>query len=105
MTWHRIAGVSELPESGLFRAEADGKGILLVKTGGKLFATQLRCAHEDDDLSTGTLEDGKIVCGFHFASYDPNSGKLVTPPQDGGDAGSLKTYSVKAENDDVLVDI
>ncbi len=105
MTWHKAALIDEVADNALTRVEVQGREILLVRSGGNIFATQLRCTHEDDDLSSGTLEDGRIVCGFHYATYDPQSGDVVAPPQDGGEASRLMTYGVRVEQGEVLVDI
>lgn len=105
MTWQKVASLAELPENGLFRGVAGSTGILIVRMGDSLFATQLNCTHEDDDLSGGTLEDGNIVCGFHYATYDPRSGAVIAPPQGGGEAAQLRTYEVKAVGDDVMVNL
>lgn len=105
MVWHRATAEKELPPNGMTRIEALGKEILLVRIGENVYATQLRCTHEEDDLSNGTIEEGNIVCGFHFANFNPASGEVVAHPQDGGEAFPLKTYSVKIENGDILVDL
>jgi nitrite reductase/ring-hydroxylating ferredoxin subunit len=105
MAWHVAANIDELPEAGLFRAEVEGKEILLIRTADRIFATSLRCTHENDDLSTGTLENGNIVCGFHYATYSPSTGEVLAGPQDGGDARPLQTFSVKIEGSAVMVDV
>ncbi len=104
MTWQRVAALDELPENGLLKAATSDGDILLVRIGGSVFATQLNCTHESDDLSGGTVEDGKIVCGFHYASFDPGTGGVVSQPQDGGEASGLKIYPVRTENGDIMVD-
>ncbi|MBX8631761.1 MAG: Rieske (2Fe-2S) protein [Thermoplasmata archaeon] len=105
MTWYRAAQLNSINQSGLLRAEVGGKEILLIRSGNNLYATSLRCTHENDDLSSGTLEDGNIVCGFHFATYSPATGEVISPPQDGGEATPLKTYRVKIEGEDIMVEI
>ena len=105
MVWHKALADKEMPANGMARIEAPGKNLLLVKIGEKVYATQLKCTHEDDDLSGGTIEGGNIVCGFHFATYSPATGEVIAPPQDGGEARPLKTYPVKIENGDILVDV
>jgi 3-phenylpropionate/trans-cinnamate dioxygenase ferredoxin subunit len=105
MVWKKVCDISSLPQSGLTRAEVDGQELLVVSMDGKYFVTQLRCTHEQDDLSNGMLENGNIVCGFHYATFNPASGEVVSQPQDGGEATPLKTYSVKIEAGELLVDL
>lgn len=105
MAWHRATSLTEIPENGLQRVEVEGTELLIVKIGEKIFATQLRCTHKDDDLSAGTIENGNIVCSYHYATYNPATGEVLSPPEDGGEARALRTYGVKTEGDDVLVDV
>lgn len=100
-----MVSISEMPGYGLLRVELEGNEILLIRVGDRFFATSLRCTHENDDLSTGMLEDGKIVCGLHFATYDPATGEVISPPQDGGEARPLKTYPVRVEGQEIMVDL
>ncbi|MEM3851718.1 MAG: Rieske 2Fe-2S domain-containing protein [Methanomassiliicoccales archaeon] len=105
MTWVKVAEISSLPPEGLTRADANGVPVLIVTTGGKIYATQGLCTHEMDDLSNGSLENGNIVCGFHYATFQPSTGEVISQPQDGGEATPLKTYAVKIEDGKVLVDL
>ena len=105
MVWQSVAKLSEIPASGLFKCETGSTEILIIRSGEKLFATSLRCTHENDDLSNGTLEDGKLVCSFHYASFNPSTGDVLSAPDDGGDVKPLKTYSIKVDNGEVMVDI
>lgn len=104
MSWHKVGSLSDIADNGLTRAEVEGTELLIVRMGERLFATQLRCTHEDDDLSKGTLEDGKIVCSYHYATYDPADGEVMSQPQNGGEATKLRTYGIKLEDGEVLVD-
>lgn len=104
MTWQKVANLSEVPENGLAKFATSSGEILLIRMGERLFATQPNCTHESDDLSGGSLEDGKLVCGFHYAAFDPATGEALGQPQDGGAATALRTYAVRTENGDVLVD-
>lgn len=105
MTWQKVGVLSDFADNGLSRAEVQGTEILIIRMGENLSATQLRCTHEDDDLSKGTLEDGKIVCSYHYATYDPSTGEVLSQPQDSGEATRLKTYAIKLVNGEVLVDL
>ena len=105
MTWQKVADLSGLPANGLARLTTSSGEILLIRMDEKLFATQLNCTHESDDLSGGSLEEGKLVCGFHYASFDPATGEAIGQPEGGGRATALRTYAVRTENGNVLVDV
>ena len=105
MTWQKVGPLSDIADNGLTRVEVQGNEILIIRMGENLHATQLRCTHEDDDLSKGTLEDGKIVCSYHYATYDPSTGDVLSQPQNGGEATRLRTYATQLVNGELLVDI
>jgi nitrite reductase/ring-hydroxylating ferredoxin subunit len=105
MAWQSVAKLDDIPVSGLLRTEAGGTEVLILRDGEKLFATSLRCTHENDDLSGGMLEGGNLVCSFHYATFNPSTGEVISAPEDGGDVKPLKTYAVKVDNGEVMVDI
>lgn len=105
MTWQKVGALSDIADNTLTKVDVQGTEILIIRMGDRLFATQLRCTHEDDDLSNGTLEDGKIVCSYHYATYDPATGGVLSQPQDSGEATDLKTYGIELRDGEVLVDV
>ena len=49
---------------------------------GKLFAVTRRCRHLGADLAKGTIDDDAcLVCPWHGAKYDVDSGRMVRGPQ------------------------
>ena len=48
---------------------------------GEYFAVTRKCRHLRADLADGTIEDGRLVCPWHQAAYDVESGQMVRGPQ------------------------
>jgi nitrite reductase/ring-hydroxylating ferredoxin subunit len=49
---------------------------------GKRFAVGRRCRHLRADLGGGSIDDdGCLVCPWHQAAYDVESGQMVRGPQ------------------------
>lgn len=49
---------------------------------GKLFAVTRRCRHLRADLAGGTIDpDGCLVCPWHAARYDVETGRMIEGPQ------------------------
>lgn len=49
---------------------------------GKVSAVSSRCRHQLADLSKGSLDaDGCLVCPWHGARYDLDSGRMVKGPR------------------------
>jgi nitrite reductase/ring-hydroxylating ferredoxin subunit len=58
-----------------------GHGGYAVGNNGEYFAVSRRCRHLGADLAEGSLEsDGCLVCPWHGAAYDVDSGHMVRGP-------------------------
>ena len=54
----------------------------VANRGGDLRAVSSRCRHQLADLSKGSLDgDGCLVCPWHGARYDLDSGRMVEGPK------------------------
>lgn len=70
---------------------ADGRQVLLCRTGGKVYALDSECPHAGGRLIPGPLVEGKYaVCPLHNYTFEPKSGAVVE-----GACKAAKTYRVK----------
>ena len=53
-------------------------------------------------LSEGTLDDHKIICGWHGAQFDCTTGSLAKFPATIND---LKSYTVTTESDNIFIEV
>ena len=91
---------SELRERGRKVVRAQGKQILLIAAGEKIFAVANRCPHEGYPLSEGTLgEDCVLTCNWHNWKFDLASGTALI----GRDP--VRTYPVTLRDGEVLLDL
>lgn len=59
----------------------DGKvPVLLVRTGGQLYAIADRCSHRGAPLHEGEFSDGCIVCPWHYTKFRVSDGQLLSGP-------------------------
>ena len=74
---------TSLPESALPRGAVARAGQWTVANrDGDLRAVSSRCRHQLADLSGGSLDrDGCLVCPWHGARYDLDSGAMVEGPK------------------------
>ena len=69
---------ADLPPGAVRRAGA----WTVANRGGDLRAVSSRCRHQLADLSGGSLDkDGCLVCPWHGARYDLDSGEMVDGPK------------------------
>ena len=70
--------VAELPPGTVRGAGRYAVG----NVGGDRFAVTRRCRHLGADLGGGSIDDeGCLVCPWHGASYDVDTGRMVRGPQ------------------------
>ncbi len=78
----------------------DGVEVLLCNVDGALYAVEDVCTHDGGPLDQGELQDCRIMCPRHGATFDVTTGAALTPPA----VVPLATYPVRVEGDDVFVD-
>jgi 3-phenylpropionate/trans-cinnamate dioxygenase ferredoxin subunit len=102
VTLVRLASLSDLEPDRALRVELDDdEAIALIRAQDRVFALHDNCSHEDYPLSEGWVEDGQIECALHGSRFDLATGEPDLPPA----VVPIRTYPVKVEGDDVLVDL
>lgn len=71
------------PAAGLLPGVVRGAGQYAVgNSQGELFAVTRRCRHLRADLAGGSIDDdGCLVCPWHGAKYEVDTGQMVRGPQ------------------------
>ena len=105
--WREVPGAPDIPEGSLRAVEVDGIGIVLARCGGRLFAMEDRCSHDDGPLGEGSLVKGEgpdasceVVCPRHGARFDVRDGRVTRMPA----VAPIRTASVREEDGTVRVD-
>jgi nitrite reductase/ring-hydroxylating ferredoxin subunit len=78
----------------------DGKQVLLIASGERVFAIANRCPHEGYPLSEGTLGPGCVLtCNWHNWKFDLSTGEALV----GRDP--VRTYPVEERGGELFVDL
>lgn len=104
----KIAEKSEIPIGKMKKFVSQGKEILIANVNGNFYAIGNVCTHERGDLSQGTLEGIIVTCPKHKSKFDVTSGKVVSGPKImlfHPKIADEPSFSVKTENDDILIKI
>jgi 3-phenylpropionate/trans-cinnamate dioxygenase ferredoxin component len=96
-----VAELAELPDGRLRRKLLDGHGLVLARMGDTVHACQGTCPHEKADLSQGRVENGRLICPRHLASFDLQDGHCSA----GWKLERLRLYPVRVENGRIAVDL
>lgn len=100
MAFKKVATVDEMEEGFGKLVETDSKRIALFKHGGKFYALDDTCPHQEGPLSEGDIEDCEVVCPWHGWRFNLETG--ISPINE---ETKVETYPVKVEGSDILVDI
>jgi len=97
-----LLGVDEVPQGTLKMAFVDGTDqVLVVNSGGRLYAMQGICTHEYFELDKGFLTAGTITCALHLSRFDLENGEPLDPPAE----VPLAVYDVVVEDDRILIEV
>lgn len=99
MAFVKVASVNDVEEGAGKVVTTNGQPIALFKVGGNFYAIHNTCMHRGGPLGEGFLEDNVVTCPWHGWRYDVTSGKCLTLPV------NVKSFPVKVEGSDVLVDV
>ena len=99
--WHTVAKTSEVDEDEPKRVSVGTTDIAVCKVGDRFYAIDDICTHEYASLSDGFVEGDAIECPLHQARFHIPTGKVLTAPA----TEDLRTYPVKVEGDDILVQV
>ena len=98
--WIRTLSVAELEERTKTVLKLGGKQILVLRSGGKIFACNNRCPHEGFPLAEGTLSEGCILtCNWHSWRFNLEDGNTLV----GGDA--LRLYPHEIRDGEIWLDL
>ena len=95
----RIATTEEISLGTMKRFDIDGHAILVANIGGRYYAVDDTCTHEDASLASGSLKGELVKCPLHGSRFNVVSGKVLDDPAD----RDLRTYPVRVDGDDLLI--
>lgn len=94
--------VEQLSDGESLKVDHEPADIAIYRVDGEFFATADLCTHEDWSLGEdGDLEDHKIVCCLHQASFDVRTGEVIDFPA----TEPLRTYPVRVADGEVWVQV
>jgi nitrite reductase/ring-hydroxylating ferredoxin subunit len=75
--WVPALDESALAEGAIAVVYPQGLSILLIRTGGRVFALRNRCAHMACTLARGKLEGYSLRCPCHTWRFDIRTGEFL----------------------------
>ena len=97
--FHKVTSVSDVLDGEIKAFVVDNVSIVICNRNNNFYAFKDECSHETFPLSDGDLEGDNIVCIYHGAEFDMNTGEAVCLPA----IEPIDVYEVKVEGDDIYV--
>lgn len=95
-----VAKVSEVPNLGKKQVTVGGQDILLVNLKGTVYAVESECPHQGAPLAGAIVKDGHLACPRHGYRFELKDGSCPDHPE-----FVLKTWPVRIDGDDIIVDL
>ena len=115
MGYVSVGEVNQLADGAMREVVAEGHEILLVKIGERFYAVDSKCPHMGGRLAQGKLAGTIVTCPRHGSRFDVTNGSVVQGLQGFGlwfrigtalkSPRPLKTYKVKVEQAEILVEV
>jgi 3-phenylpropionate/trans-cinnamate dioxygenase ferredoxin subunit len=93
------ARVGDVSPGGMKRVDIGARRILLANVGGRFYAVDDTCTHEDASLSSGALRGEWVKCPLHGSRFNVRTGEVVEEPA----SEKLASYPVRIEADEVWI--
>ena len=110
-----VGRTSELEDGAMKEVLVRDRAILLARIGGSYYAADSRCPHMGGRLSKGKLEGTVVTCPLHGSQFDLRNSEVVRWLKGSGllsgigrmlkSPRQLTTYSVRVEDDRILVNM
>ncbi len=98
--WTYVMDENQLPDNVMTVVFPYGIPVLLVKTGGGIYAVSNKCAHMGCTLSRGSLGGFIVECPCHEWTFDIRTGVFITANEI-----RIPTYECKAEDGKIFVNV
>lgn len=96
-----VARRDALANGGFLRVMLESHALVLARRGDTVYAFQGTCPHEKADLSQGRIEDGRLICPRHLASFSLYDGAVSSGWKN---VSALRLYPARIQGEDIAVD-
>ena len=100
MSFVKVGSVAKLEPGSVMEAEVGGNTYAICNVGGELYAYDGVCPHAGGPLGQGAIHDNILQCPWHGWEYDCRTGV-----NEFDESVKLAKFPVKAEGDDILIDV
>ena len=97
----RVVSVNEVEPGKGAACDVGEKRIAVFNKDGIFYALDDTCPHAGASLAEGDLEGDNVICPWHYAEFNLETGTVGCPPA----AEGVQCYRVVVEGDDLKVEV
>ena len=103
MALERVATVNDIPDDEGRGFPVAGRRVAVFRVGDRFFAMDDVCSHAHAYLSEGEIDEDDLTveCPRHGSMFELETGKPRALPA----TLPVRTYPVKVEGDDILIEV
>ena len=99
MAFVKVGSLSTLPSGSLTEVTLGDDSYAICNAAGELYALGGICPHAGGPIGQGNFQDNLVVCPWHEWAFDCRTGENDYDP-----TIRLDRFTIKAEDDDILLD-
>jgi len=99
MAFVKVLSLAELPPDSVVEVMVGGFPIAVCHAGGEVRALGGICPHQGGPLGQGAINGENVTCPWHAWEFNCATGENDFDPET-----RVRTYPVKIEGSDILVD-
>ena len=96
----KVAKTADIPPGEVRGVDLKGTRVAIANVDGTFYAIFNECPHMGGPLDEGFLEGKTLMCPWHAADFDLETGAALHPPA----TGSIPVYKVRVTGDDIEVE-
>lgn len=96
-----LCDVREVEPGSARRFNVGDRAVALFNVAGTFFATEDLCPHSGGPLCEGTLDGRRVICSWHYATFDLETGDSL----DSISRHDLDTFPVRVQDGRVWIEI
>jgi len=98
--FYPVGNVHDLKPGKGMRVRVKRKTIALFSHKNNIYAIQNSCPHQNAELASGYIKEGKVYCALHHWAFDLSTGTYSFNPK-----VSIQTFQVKIKDETIFVGI
>ena len=93
---------NEIPVDGIKAIDVRGTRIAVTSVGGRYYAFDDACTHEECSLTEmGEMAGTTVTCTCHGSEFDVRTGRVLAPPA----TVAVTVYPTRVDGDELLVEV